>query len=198
MLRSLATRFLVALAAIAAVSCCSVARAETLSPTPGGGGKLASAGQSILGELGLKDPGDRQGEISPAVLRELARNSEGVPYHAGLAQPSAESQAVRAAAGMGFGFEAVPFEAFLTTATAGDGKNVVRTFIIIDDQKEAAADEAAVGRVAVDALINKFTVNGVGTTTSGSATLSILQVPPKSSSLVFTNVILKDNPTITK
>jgi len=132
------------------------------------------------------------------VLRELARNSEGVPYHAGLAQPSAESQAVRAAAGMGFGFEAVPFEAFLTTATAGDGKNVVRTFIIIDDQKEAAADEAAVGRVAVDALINKFTVNGVGTTTSGSATLSILQVPPKSSSLVFTNVILKDNPTITK
>lgn len=197
--RSVAIRAFVASAAIAAVSCCSqIARAETLSPTPGSGTIAAADSKTLVDSLGMAAPADGPAAISDAVLREIVSTNDTVAYLAELATPSSGTQVVRAASGMGFGFTSVPFESFLAVTAAPNGENVVRTFIIIDDQKNGAADDSTVGRVAGDVLMNKFTVNTVGTTTSGSATLSILQVPPTSSSLVFANVILKDGPVVTK
>lgn len=197
MFRSVAIRTVVALAAIAAVSCCSaVSRAETLSPTSNAG--AAHGSQSLTSSLGMVTPADAPAEVSAAVLREFAKDSDTVAYHSGLASPSTGSQVVRAASAMGFGFETVPFESFLTVAAAPNGENMTRTFIIIDNEKKGEATDSSLGQNASDAIINKFTMNTVRPTTSGSATLSILQVPPTSTSLVFTNVILKDSPVVTK
>ena len=192
MTRSLAVRASVALAAIAAVSCCTaVSRAETLSPVGLTGGP-ALAGQGVVATLeGSSVPTPGAATVSDAVLKSLAARSEAVGYHSGLATSTFGSQVVREASGMGFGFERVPFESFLSVAAAPNGENVVRTFIIIDTDKSKGS-ESAQGKTAGDELMNRFTQTSAGvTTTSGSATLSILQVPPTSSSLVFTNVVLK-------
>lgn len=198
MFRSLAIRTVVVLASIAAVSCCSaVSRAETLAPAPAAT-MSTPGGQSLVGSLGMAAPSSAPAVVSEAVLKDFAKGTDTVAYHSGLATPTAGSQVVRAASGMGFGFETVPFESFLTVAAAPKGENVVRTFIIIESEKQEEAGDAEITRSAGDDIVNKFTMNTVRPTTSGSATLSILQVPPTSSSLVFTNVILKDSPTVTK
>ena len=63
---------------------------------------------------------------------------------------------------------------------------------ILYPHEKSKESESAPGKTAGDDLVNRFTQAAAGaTTTSGSATLSILQVPPTSSSLVFTNVVLK-------
>lgn len=197
--RSVAIRAFVTSAAIAAVSCCSqIVRAETLSPTPDSATIAAADSKTLVASLGMAAPADGPAVISEAVLREIASATDTVAYHAGLATPSSGTQVVRAASGMGFGFTSVPFESFLTVAAAPNGENVVRTFIIIENEKKAEAADSSIGKAAGEDLVSKFTINTVRTTTSGSATLSILQVPPTSSSLVFTNVILKDGPVVTK
>ena len=87
--------------------------------------------------------------------------------------------------------------AFLSVAAAPNGENVIRTFIIIQNDKSDA--DSSLGKASGEDLVNKFTQASAGsTTTSGSATLSILQVPPASSSLVFTNVLLKDAAHVTE
>jgi hypothetical protein len=92
----------------------------------------------------------------------------------------------------------VPFESFLTVAAARNGQNVIRTFIILEPDTSEAAD-SSLGKSSGDDLVNKYTRASVGsTTTSGSATLSILQVSPASSSLVYTNVLLKDGAPVTE
>lgn len=198
MFRSLALRAFVVLASIAAVSCCSaVSRAETLAPAPATT-MATPGGQSLVGSLGGAAAASAPAVVSEAVLKEFAKGTDTVAYHSGLATPTTGSQVVRAASGMGFGFETVPFESFLTVAAAPKGESVVRTFIIIESEKQEEAADAELSKSAGDDIVNKFTLNTVRPTTSGSATLSILQVPPTSSSLVFTNVILKDSPTITK
>jgi hypothetical protein len=194
MLRSIAVRAVVAIAMVAAISCCSaVSRAETLSPL----GSASAPSQGLLGSLGGL-PAESVTEVSAAVLRSVASESESVSPHSAAASPSFGSQVVRTAPGMGFGFEKVPFESFLTVAAAPNGKNVVRTFIILEPEASEPAD-ASLGKSSVDDLVNKYTRASVGsTTTSGSATLSILQVSPASSSLVFTNVLLKDGSQVTE
>jgi hypothetical protein len=196
MFRSIAIRTVVAIAVIAAVSCCSaVSRAETVSPAHGTAGALAS--QGVLGSLGSM-PSESATTVSPAVLKSLAAGSDTVGYHSGLAKPSFGSEVVNNAPRMGFGFETVPFESFLNVAAAPNSDNMVRTFIIIESEKSEAG-EASLGQTAGDDLVNKFTQSSFGSmTTSGSATLSYLQFSPASSSLVFTNVLLKDAPKVTK
>jgi len=199
MSRSTAVRASVALAAIVAVSCCTaVSRAETVSPA------LATLGHSQTGQglvhalAGTNVPAQPAGSVSDAVLRSLAARSEAVGYHAGLSKSTFGSQVVRESADMGFGFEKVPFESFLSVADSPNGENVVRTFIIIESDKSKESASAP-GKTAGDDLVNRFTQAAAGaTTTSGSATLSILQVPPTSSSLVFTNVVLKAGPQATE
>jgi len=199
MSRTVASRAFLALIATAALTIGSEpVRAESLSPTANAGKIAPTGSQSLVGSLGMKAPADGPSEVSAAVLREIAKNTDAVAYHAGLAAPTNGSQVVRAATNMGFGYQTVPFESFLTVAASPNGENMVRTFIIIDDEKKAEADDSSIGKVSGEDIVNKFTVNTVRTTTSGSATLSILQVPPTSSSLVFTNVILKDSRTVTK
>ena len=185
MLRFVAVRAGVAIAVVAAISCCSaVSRAETLSPL----GTFSSGSQGLLSSFGGL-PAESATEVSEAVLRSVASGSEAVLYHSTVASPS--SQVVRSAAGMGIGLEKVPFESFLTAA-APNSQNVIRTFIILEPDSSESAD-SALGKSSGDDLVNKYTRASVGsTTTSGSATLSILQVPPASSSLVYTNVLLKD------
>lgn len=196
MFRSIAIRTLVAVAVIAAVSCCSaVSRAETVSPTTGAAGALAS--QGVLGSFGTM-PSESVTPVSPAVLKSLASTSDTVGYHSGLSKPSFGSEVVHTAPRMGFGFETVPFESFLNVAATPNSDNMVRTFIIIESEKDEAA-ESTLGQTAGDDLVNKFTQSSFGsTTTSGSATLSYLQVSPASSSLVFTNVLLKNAPQVTE
>jgi hypothetical protein len=200
MFRSIAIRTLVAVAVIAAVSCCSaVSRAETLSPTFAGPG--AHASQGVLGSFGTM-PSDSATPVSPAGLKSLASGNETIAYHSGLAKSSFGSEVVHNASRMGFGFETVPFESFLNVAATPNGDNMVRTFIIIESEKSEAADStlgSTLGQTAGDDLVNKFTQSSFGsTTTSGSATLSYLQVSPASSSLVFTNVLLKNDPQVTE
>ena len=189
MSRSIAIRTLVAAVVIAAVSCCTaVSRAETLSPTFSSG---PHASHGVLGSLGTV-PSDATSAVSPAVLKSLSSSIDTVGYHSGLAKPSFGSEVVHNAARMGFGFETVPFESFLNVAAAPNGDDMVRTFIIIESEKSEAAAESSLGQTAGDELVNKFTQSSFGfTTTSGSATLSYLQVSPASSSLVFTNVLIK-------
>jgi hypothetical protein len=196
MFRSIAIRTLVAVAVIAAVSCCSaVSRAETLSPTFGG--PSGHAHQGLLGSFATM-PSESAAPVSPAVLKSLASSNDAVGYHSGLAKASFGSEVVLKASRMGFGFETVPFESFLNVAAAPNGDNMVRTFIIIESEKSEAAD-STLGQTAGDDLVNKFTQSSFGaTTTSGSATLSYLQVSPASSSLVFTNVLLKNAPQVTE
>lgn len=196
MFRSIAIRTLVAVAVIAAVSCCSaVSRAETLSPTFGG--PSGHAHQGLLGSFATM-PSESAAPVSPAVLKSLASSNDAVGYHSGLAKASFGSEVVLKASRMGFGFETVPFESFLNVAAAPNGDNMVRTFIIIESEKPEAAD-STLGQTAGDDLVNKFTQSSFGaTTTSGSATLSYLQVSPASSSLVFTNVLLKNAPQVTE
>lgn len=194
MLRSIAVRAVVAIAVVAAISCCSaVSRAETLSPL----GAASGGSQGLLGSFGGL-PADSATEVSAAVLRSVASESQSIAYHSAVASPSFESQVVRTASGMGFGFEKVPFESFLTVTAAPNGQNIIRTFIILEPDTSEAA-ESSLGKSSGDDLVNKYTRASVGsTTTSGSATLSILQVPPASSSLVYTNVLLKDGAEVTK
>ena len=196
MFRSIAIRTLVAVAVIAAVSCCSaVSHAETLSPTFAGPG--AHASQGVLGSF-CTMPSDSATPVSPAVLKSLASGNETIAYHSGLAKSSFGSEVVHNASRMGFGFETVPFESFLNVAATPNGDNMVRTFIIIESEKSEAAG-STLGQTAGDDLVNKFTQSSFGsTTTSGSATLSYLQVSPASSSLVFTNVLLKNDPQVTE
>jgi hypothetical protein len=192
MFRSIAVRAVVAIAVVAAVSCCSaVSRAETLSPL----GTASAPSQGLLGSFGGL-PSESATEVSAAVLRSVASESESVAYHSAVTSSSFGSQVVRTAPGMGFGFEKVPFESFLTVTAAPKGQNVTRTFIIIQNDE---SDDSSLGRASGEDLVKKFTQASVGsTTTSGSATLSILQVSPASSSLVFTNVVLKDGSQVTE
>ena len=194
MLRSIAVRAVGVIAVVAAISYCSaVSRAETLSPL----GAASAPSQGLLGSFGSL-PADSATEVSAVVLRSLVSESESVAYHAAVASPSFGSQVVRTAPGMGFGFEKVPFESFLTVAAARKGQNVIRTFIILKPDTSEAAD-SSLGKSSGDDLVNKYTRASVGsTTTSGSATLSILQVSPASSSLVYTNVLLKDGAPVTE
>jgi len=194
MFRSIAVRAVVAIAVVAAVSCCSaVSRAETLSPL----GTASAPSQGLLSSLGGL-PAESATEVSAAVLRSVASQTESVAYHPAVANSSFGSQVVRTAPGMGFGFEKVPFESFLTVAAAPNGKNVVRTFIILEPEASEPTD-SSLGKASGEDLVKKFTQASVGsTTTSGSATLSILQVSPASSSLVFTNVLLKDGSQVTE
>jgi len=194
MFHSIAVRAVVAIAVVAAVSCCSaVSRAETLSPL----GTASAPSQGLLSSLGGL-PAESATEVSAAVLRSVASQTESVAYHPAAASSSFGSQVVRTAPGMGFGFEKVPFESFLTVAAAPNGKNSVRTFIILEPEASEPAD-SSLGKASGEDLVKKFTQASVGsTTTSGSATLSILQVSPASSSLVFSNVLLKDGSQVTE
>lgn len=185
MFRSIAIRSIVVLAAVA----CSfaVSRAETLSPLA----KASPATSGLLGSFGVTTADHSTPEASAAVLREFAAG-ETVAYHAAVTAPTFGSQVVRTASGMGFGFDTVPFESFLSVAAAPNGENVIRTFIIIKAEKSEST-EPSLGKNSPEELMNRFTQASVNsTTTSGSATLSILQVPPASSSLVFTNVLVKN------
>lgn len=192
MFRSIAIRGVVALAVIAAVSCCSsVLRAETLSPTFQGANDRAGLG--TIGAFGAALPAAPTPPISPALIRSITSEDRAVAYHCGLAKPSFGSDVAQDPSRMGFGFETVPFESFLSAAAAPGGENRVRTFIIIESAK-SQADETPFGTSAGDDIVTRFTQASTGsTTTSGSATLSILQVPPASSSLVFTTVLMKDD-----
>jgi hypothetical protein len=185
MFRSSAVRATAGLAVIAAVSCsASVSRAEAVSP-------VASTVRCSVASLGgPSDSAPPAATASDAVMRSLASQSDAIGYQSGLSAPSCGSQLVRRASGMGFGFDTVPFESFLSVAAASNGETVVRAFIIIEDQKSKGSDSAP-GQAAGDDLVNRFTQAAGTTTTSGSATLSILQVPPTSSALVYTNVVLK-------
>ena len=189
MFRTIAVRASGAVAVIAAVACCTaVSRAETVSPVSG----PVPAGQGLVETLGgPSGPAPMSAAVSDAVMRALAARSDSVGYHSGLGNQTFGSQVVRHASDRGCGFERVPFESFLSVAAAPNGENVVRTFIIIENEKSKES-ESAPGKTAGDDLVTRFTQAAAGaTTTSGSATLSILQVPPTSSSLVFTNVVLK-------
>lgn len=188
MFRSIAIRSSVVIAVVAAVACCSaISRAETLSPVA----KAPAASSGLLGSFGVAMPDHAIPEASAAVLREFAAG-ETIAYHSAVTTPTFGSQVVRTASGMGFGFDTVPFESFLSVAAAPNGENVIRTFIIIKAEKSEST-EPSLGKNSSEELMNRFTQASVGsTTTSGSATLSILQVPPASSSLVFTNVLIKD------
>jgi hypothetical protein len=203
MMRSIATnsmaiRAVVAIAAVAAISYCSaVSRAETLSPATTAGHVVTGNSQGLLGSFGMTVPTESSSTVSTAVLSSLAAGDQPVAYHAALSTPSFGRQVVQKAPGMGFGFESVPFESFLSVAAAPNGENVIRTFIIIQNDKSDA--DSSLGKASGEDLVNKFTQASAGsTTTSGSATLSILQVPPASSSLVFTNVLLKDAAHVTE
>lgn len=185
MFRPHAIRCTAGLAVIAAVACStSVSRAEAVSP-------VASTDRCSIASLGgTIESAPAAATASEAVMRELASQSDAIGYQTGLSAPSCGSQVVRRASGMGLGFDTVPFESFLSVAAASRGGTVVRAFIIIDDQKSKGSDSAA-GQATGDDLLNRFTQPAGTTTTSGSATLSILQVPPTSSALVYTNVVLK-------
>ena len=194
MFRSILVRTAVVVTAVAAVACCSaVARAEKVSPLAA----PAVSNPGLVGSLGAAMPDDAAHEASAAVMRSFV-SDQTVAYSAALATPTFGSQVVRTASGMGFGFETVPFESFLSVAAAPDGENVIRTFIIIKSDRSDSA-EPSLGKKSNEQILDRFTQSSFGsTTTSGSATLSILQVPPASSSLVFTNVLLKDGAQVTE